>query len=101
MLNPNLLSCLPFWPWAVLKILTYFVSAPVSPRCPACVDNAYQASIPAHGCQTLDLAGTAFAAVIIGLGRVQISLYVFRTVAGVLVVQSFDAELIGGEQVFQ
>ncbi|AYL47231.1 hypothetical protein EV018_21125 [Citrobacter freundii] len=31
---PSRLSYLPFYPWAVLTILTYFMYAAVVPRCP-------------------------------------------------------------------
>ena len=48
----------------------------------------------------LNLTCAAFAAIILN-GWHHIVLGIFRAVAGVLIIQRFDPELIGGEQVFE
>ncbi len=47
-----------------------------------------------------DLTSAAFAAIVLNRRR-QIVLRIFRAVAGILIVQSFHAKLIRGEQIFQ
>ena len=51
---------------------------------------------PTGSCTTSNLTSSARAAVILNIG-----LRIVRAVAGVMVVQGFDAVFVGGEQVFE
>lgn len=62
--------------------------------------NVGRVSVALPGKNTLDLTSAAFAAVVLD-GRGQVILGVFSAITGVVIVQRFDAEFIGVEQVFE
>lgn len=64
------------------------------------VTSVGRVSVAPPGKNTLDLTSAAFAAVVLN-GRGQVILSVFSAITGVVIVQRFDAEFIGVEQVFQ
>jgi|GEM_PF-4906862 len=65
-----------------------------------CICRPDKAFTPPSGITISDLTCAAFAAIVLN-GWHQIVLGIFRAVTGVLIIQRFDPELIGGEQVFE